>query len=43
MSVKGLVVDKIDADELMKNLRFEFNDNFILYLKENWRVNFRIY
>ena len=31
-------IDKIDADDLIKDLRFEYNENIIYYLKEVWRV-----
>lgn len=31
-------VDKIDADELIKDLRFEYNENIVHYLKGVWRV-----
>lgn len=47
MNTKNLI-EKIDADELVKNLRFNNNEYLTLYLKEIWTVNlyfnyFRIY
>ncbi len=30
--------NKIDADDLIINLRFNFKENLILYLKEIWKV-----
>lgn len=34
------VVDKIDADELINNLRFKYDNSFVMYLKELWNVSF---
>jgi len=31
-------VDKIDADELIKNLKFNNTENLILYLRDVWKV-----
>ena len=39
---KENIVDKIDADELINNLRFNYNENFVMYLKELWNVSFLI-
>lgn len=33
-------VEKVDADELIKNLRFDNNDYLTSYLKEVWAVYF---
>jgi hypothetical protein len=39
---KENIVDKIDADELINNIRFNYNENFVMYLKELWNVSFLI-
>ncbi len=33
-------VDRIDADDLISNLKFDYNENIIFYLKEVWKVKF---
>jgi hypothetical protein len=34
-------VDKIDAEELIKDFRVQNAENFSLYLKEIWKVNLK--
>lgn len=33
-------IDKIDPDEIVRNLRFQYSENFVAYLKEVWIVRY---